>query len=301
MITVIFSSPRLIAVNVNLPGGRLQFVVAHAPHEMSEDDSKEEWWQRFEAHIGAWRNKCRMIIVGDFNARLQVPSEGRIGDRLCDGKDSNNGERLSGILDAFNLVAPSTFSCYHQGQDWTWTHPKGNHARLDYVLLQCDEAWDIHASYVETRITTSTAARDHEPVVLEVGWNFEKGRIIPKQKSYDWERMATREGRDKLRRAVASVEIPAWDTDVHEHWQVLEDGLHRVLYMKISLVEARRGGETSSGKRLGIRDKQKSTSRLFWRTRTSLKIDYGRALHYKLGMMELISVQGGEYTCWKLF
>lgn len=230
MITVIFSSPRLIAVNVNLPGGRLQFVVAHAPHEMSEDDDKEEWWQRFEAHIGAWRNKCRMIIVGDFNARLQVPSEGRIGDRLCDGKDSNNGERLSGILDAFNLVAPSTFSCYHQGQDWTWTHPKGNHARLDYVLLQCDEDWDIHASYVENRITTSTAARDHEPVVLEVGWNFEKGRILPKQKSYDWEQMATREGRDKLRRAVASVEIPAWDTDVHEHWQLLEDGLHRVLH-----------------------------------------------------------------------
>lgn len=228
-ITVVFKNPRLLAVNVNIPGGLLHFVVAHAPHENALQEEKDEWWTMFGAHVGNWQGKCRMIIMGDFNARLHIPSLGRIGDRLCAGDQSQNGEILTEYVNRFDMVVPSTFSNYHTSADWTWTHPKGKHARLDYVILQEAEVWDIKESYVEHRLVTSTAMRDHEAVVLRVGWQHLQGALRPKEPNYDWEKMATAEGQETLRRAIMDIPDPTWEVDVHQHWQSLEDGLHRCL------------------------------------------------------------------------
>lgn len=124
---------------------------------------------------------------------------------------------------------PSTFSTYHTGEDWTWTHPKGKHARLDYVVLQDAEAWKIKESYVEHRILTSTAMRDHEAVVLHVEWQHLQGALKKKEPNYDWSKMATAEGQEVLRKAILEIPDPGWEVDVHQHWQCLEDGLHRCL------------------------------------------------------------------------
>ena len=228
-ITVIIKNPRMLAANINIPGGIVQFVVAHAPHEKAEQEEKLKWWTMFGAHVGNWQGKCRMIIMGDFNARLQTPSTGRIGDRLCEGDQSNNGELLTEHVNRYDLIVPSTFSNYHTGEDWTWTHPKGKHARLDYVVLQEAEAWKIKESYVEHRILTSTAMRDHEAVVLHVEWQHLQGALKKKEPNYDWSKMATAEGQEVLRQAILEIPDPGWEVDVHQHWQCLEDGLHRCL------------------------------------------------------------------------
>ena len=229
LLTVIYKSPRLLAVNVNLHGEKLQFVVAHAPHDNANVDEKEEWWNTLTTHISNWKGKCRMVLMGDFNARLQNTCEGRIGERVSQGVHSDNGERLEETIREMELIAPSTFSSYHTGVDWTWTHPRGSHARLDYVLLQEDGGWNIGKSYVEPDIITSTAAHDHEAVVLEVGWQYVKGAIIPRYPQYDWAEMATEQGQRKLRSAVEKIVEPDWSMDVHCHWQQLEDQLHQTL------------------------------------------------------------------------
>lgn len=49
---------------------------------------------------------------------------------------SKNGEICMDILEQMDGWIPSTFEECHQGPSWTWTHPRGNKSRLDYIIVE---------------------------------------------------------------------------------------------------------------------------------------------------------------------
>lgn len=49
---------------------------------------------------------------------------------------SKNGEICTDILKQMDGWIPSTFEECHQGPSWTWTHPRGNKSRLDYIIVE---------------------------------------------------------------------------------------------------------------------------------------------------------------------
>ena len=237
--TVIHSDGRLLLVRCNLDGLMLNFYVAHAPHEGTDEQDKDVWWQKFTQLLQRYNSVGVSIILGDFNARLQGEDGVHVGDRICK-ETNNNGRRLHEVLCCFSLCAPSTFSQVHSGDDHTWTHPRGGKARLDYILIPRNAGCIPRWSWVEKDFQTSLTVRDHEAALLDLRI-YKQDQITKRKKpNYDWEAMATETGQAQLKSIVSNMREPHWDCDIHQHWQSLQDQLHEGLEQYFPAPKGRR-------------------------------------------------------------
>ena len=249
---VLHDSPRLLVVHTKPAGCSIVFFNTHAPHNGTDELEKNRWWGELERLLQKYRQLGHIFCLGDFNARLGDVAEGHVGNRLCD-HTSDNGHRLLGIMERHGLWAPSTFEDFHSGVDYSWTHPKGTTARLDFILCGSTSGLFVDESYVDLDVQTSLPVRDHELVVLDCRIYKDTSCLRPPNKRfYDWSLMQTEWGKQKLNEIVQSLPDVPWEEDVHVHWQLLEDGLHAGL------------GEFFSGrqrpKRLDIFSEQTRTS-----------------------------------------
>ena len=227
-LTVLHAHPRLLVIHARIGGHALVVVSAHAPHEGASTTDKDQWWSMFNQVCSQYNRLGRWIVMCDFNARLGVSSTTVVGDLVFDEHDNDNGERMVTACVDHGLWIPSTSSEHHDGPSYTWSHPKGNQIRLDYILLSaCD--WHSVNSFVDFDIVTSNSVRDHELVGMDLQWcQSSIDKPIPRV-NYDWDRMHTPEGRALLHQVIQALPVVDWQTDVHQHWQMLEDALHQGL------------------------------------------------------------------------
>ena len=226
---VLFDSPRLLVVHAHPMGHSMIFFVVHSPHDGSDDAAKNDWWNLLDQLMQKYGTLGHVFCMGDFNSRLGEPLEGCIGDRLC-SSTSDNGRRMIQLLESQHLWAPSTFGVLHAGEDYTWTHPKGNHARLDYILCGLTDNLFVDYSYVDFDLQSSLTVRDHELVVLKVRIYKDTSKARTQQRrQYDWALMQTEWGKVQLQELVNRLPDVPWEEDVHVHWQILEDHLHESL------------------------------------------------------------------------
>ena len=150
--------PRLLVVHTRPNGNSIVFVVAHAPHEGTAEDDKDSWWALLHTQIQKFSFSGHLIILGDLNARIGKSVPGCVGELVCD-QTTDNGERLLSLLETPSLWIPATYSDIHRGHSWTWTHPRGPRARLDYVVLgQSTTLW-ANSTKGDSSIQTSLTVR----------------------------------------------------------------------------------------------------------------------------------------------
>ena len=226
--TVLHADPRALIVSINIEGCSLVFFVLHAPHDGTEDGIRQHWWEKIQGLLQRFKNVGHTVILADLNARFGDETPGRVGSRTC-SRTTKNGEYFLEIMEEMDGWLPATYSDFHMGEDWTWTHPRGTRARLDYVAVERSERLRVRSSWVDRDIQTSLTVRDHEVVGLDFDLHCPKWAHPKKRASYDWDALLTTEGRAKFQALVRELPDPAWTTDVHSHWQQLEDGLHKGL------------------------------------------------------------------------
>lgn len=227
-VSVLVDSPRMMVVLAKPMGIPFFFIVAHAPHDGPSDEDKNDWWQELQSQVQRCAPNGFLICLGDFNARLGYQIEGSVGELLCD-QTTDNGERLITLLEDESLWIPSTFAEVHTGPSWTWTHPRGTKARLDYIILNRSTALWAKESWTDTTIQTSLTVHDHELVALSVGAIWSSTTRKPSRRTYDWDSMSTEWGRQTLNHIIESLPEPDWSVDVHTHWQCIEDAIHEGL------------------------------------------------------------------------
>ena len=148
-----------------------------------------------------------------------------IGDRLCD-RTNDNGERFEVILQNHSLWLPATFSSLHTTRDETWTHPRGHKSRLDYVGLDVMANWTVTWSGVDDSVQATHTAVDHSLVGLVLCWD-EVARVnTVKRPNYDWEAMATDEGRQLLQNMLQDIPTLPWSCEVHHQWDFYDACIH---------------------------------------------------------------------------
>ena len=228
-ITVLFAEPRLLAVRIQLRGTSLFVVSGHAPHEGDMGETKDRWWAKLDMVLKRFAKLGRVIVLGDFNARVGVHQHDMVGD-LCDPQSNDNGERLHTLCGDHSLWIPSTFSEYHRGQQHTWVHPKGTVARIDYILVDHQLRDCVQWSQCDPTIQVANSSIDHTLVGLGLSWIEQgAGTRRPERRVYDWDAMATEGGKQQLQSIVRQLPEVDWGVDTHLHWQILEDGLHQGL------------------------------------------------------------------------
>lgn len=132
-VTVLCAEARLLVVRAQPAGLSFVFVVCHMPHEGTDQDIKDLWWAKLKDALDRYSRLGFCFILGDFNARIDIMNPPFVGARL-NGEGSDNGDRMRTLVEDCSMWLPSTFDEWHSGNDWTWTHARGTHARLDYIV-----------------------------------------------------------------------------------------------------------------------------------------------------------------------
>eukprot|EP00438_Fugacium_kawagutii_P025083 Skav202489 [mRNA] locus=scaffold1531:74727:80399:- [translate_table: standard] len=124
----------VMVVSVLSPDLMINLVVAHAPN-MSHGDISGDWWRSFSSVIGHLRSP-RVVMI-DANARVGSEESDAIGPLHAETQNIP-GTALHELLESSGMMAPQTFDLYHRGPSFTWQHPNGATARLDYLLIDQD-------------------------------------------------------------------------------------------------------------------------------------------------------------------
>ena len=224
--TVLLATSRILAVHTKPRGISFVFIVCHLPHEGTDEAIKDSWWEQLREIIRKHEKLGFCFLLGDFNARLDRSNPPHVGEKH-NGDSSDNEDRLQLLLEDFSMWLPSTFLDIHQGSDWTWTHARGTHARIDYVVAPLRDDVCVVNSYVDYDMQIPIQHRDHEMVCMEVICSISRCKTKRQpRRNYDWERMATEEGKEKLRMALQNAPKVGWEEDVHHHWERLENYIH---------------------------------------------------------------------------
>ena len=259
--TVLHADPRALIVSMNIDGCSLVFFVLHAPHDGTEEDIRQQWWAKIQGLLQRFKNVGHTVILADLNARFGDETPGRVGSLTC-SRTTKNGESFLEMMEEMDGWLPSTFPDFHTGEDWTWTHPRGTRARLDYVAVERSDRLRVRSSWVDRDIQTSLTVRDHEVVGLDFDLHCYRWAHPKKRASYDWDALLTVEGRAKFQALVRELPDPDWLTDVHSHWQQLEDGLHNGLAKHFGAQQRKPRKAMFSDRTLKSLDQRKQAKRI---------------------------------------
>ena len=134
---------RLISLRVPLRYNRyLSIIGVYAPTLVAEEFTKDNFYNELEDTIRAVPRADKLVILGDFNARVGTSHqlwEGVLGTHGV-GKCNSNGLRLLSLCAEHGLAITNTMFQLRAMHKTTWMHPRSKQWHLlDYVLVrQCD-------------------------------------------------------------------------------------------------------------------------------------------------------------------
>ena len=132
-------SERLLTLCLNTTADPVTLVSVYAPKLSATPDIKDEFYDQLTATITNIPNKERLILLGDFNARVGAdqgswPSwPGKFGI----GKMNDNGQRLLELCTYHNLCIANSFFKTKPQHKVSWRHPRSKHwHQLDLILVR---------------------------------------------------------------------------------------------------------------------------------------------------------------------
>ena len=144
-------SERLMSWRIPLAKGRYATLLsAYAPTLDSEDVIKDSFYELLDSAINQTPREDKLILLGDFNARVGREYHiwgGVIGHHGV-GNMNSNGLRLLSLCSEHNLVITNTHFQLKNKHKTSWMHPRSKHWHLlDYVIIKKRDQQDA----VQTR------------------------------------------------------------------------------------------------------------------------------------------------------
>nr|VZH91218.1 unnamed protein product [Spirometra erinaceieuropaei] len=132
---------RLMSLRLPLRGGGkfATIISAYAPPMSSHDAARDKLYEDLHALLATVSKAYKLIILGDFNARVSTDHTAWRGVFGPHGlRDSNdNGLLLLRTCTELRLILTNTFFCLPEREKTTWRHPRSCQWHLlDYVLVR---------------------------------------------------------------------------------------------------------------------------------------------------------------------
>ena len=139
---------RLMKLRVSIGGSRYATIIsAYAPTLTSSDDVKELFYQQLNEILQATSKNDKVILLGDFNARVGNDTkswEGVLGPHGV-GRVNKNGLLLLSLCAEHSLCITNTLFQMADKYKATWMHPRSKQWHLiDYVIVRQRDRKDVH-------------------------------------------------------------------------------------------------------------------------------------------------------------
>ena len=140
-------SERLMTLRIPLAAKRYATVVsAYAPTLPSAENIKDEFYDLLDRTLRSIPQADKIILLGDFNARVGTNYNvwgGVIGKHGV-GSSNPNGLRLLNLCADHDLVITNTVFQLANKYKTTWMHPRSKHWHLiDYVIVRRNDLQDV--------------------------------------------------------------------------------------------------------------------------------------------------------------
>ena len=131
---------RLMTLRVPLPKKQHATLIStYAPTLAANDDMKDTFYRTLDETIAKIPKNEKLVLLGDFNARVGKDYEiwdGVIG-RHGVGRTNDNGLRLLTLCAEHNLIITNTLFQQKEKYKTSWMHPRSKHWHLlDYVIVR---------------------------------------------------------------------------------------------------------------------------------------------------------------------
>lgn len=141
---------RLIIIRLLLHGKKQATLIsAYAPTMTSSEEVKNKFYDDLEAQIASVPKSDKLIILGDFNARVgadHISWKGVIG-RHGIGNCNSNGLLLLRLCATYNLLITNTVFRLQNRNKTTWMHPRSKHWHMiDYILVRGTDRQDVRVT-----------------------------------------------------------------------------------------------------------------------------------------------------------
>jgi exonuclease III len=121
-------------------------ISAYAPTMSYPDDVKESFYEELGNAIRAVPRNDKLILLGDFNARVGRDHQTWPGVLGCHGlgKENDNGTLLLSLCATHQLTVTNTAFQQANKRKATWMHPRSGHWHLiDYIIVRQRDKADV--------------------------------------------------------------------------------------------------------------------------------------------------------------
>ncbi|BHF58474.1 hypothetical protein SprV_0100142600 [Sparganum proliferum] len=161
---------RLMSLRLPLRrGGEFATIIsAYAPPMTSPDAARDKFYEDLHALLATVSKADKLIVLGDFNARVGTDHtawRGVLGPHGLRGSN-DNGLLLLRTCAEHRLILTNTFFCLPEREKATWRHPRSRQWHLlDYVLVRRRDQRDV---LVTKAIAGADGWTDHRLVISKM-------------------------------------------------------------------------------------------------------------------------------------
>ncbi|BHF76894.1 hypothetical protein SprV_0501999400 [Sparganum proliferum] len=161
---------RLMSLRLPLRrGGKFATIIsAYAPPMTSPDAARDKFYEDLHALLATVSKADKLIVLGDFNARVGTDHtawRGVLGPHGLRGSN-DNGLLLLRTCAEHRLILTNTFFCLPEREKATWRHPRSRQWHLlDFVLVRRRDRRDV---LVTKAIAGADGWTDHRLVISKM-------------------------------------------------------------------------------------------------------------------------------------
>nr|VZI31176.1 unnamed protein product [Spirometra erinaceieuropaei] len=160
---------RLMSLRLPLWGGKFATIIsAYAPTMTNPDAVRDKFYEDLHALLATVAKADKLIVLGDFNARVGTDHtawKGVLGPHGLRGSN-DNGLLLLRTCAEHRLILTNTFFCLPGREKATWRHPRSRQWHLlDYVLVRRRDQRDV---LVTKAIAGADGWTDHRLVLSKM-------------------------------------------------------------------------------------------------------------------------------------
>ena len=168
---------RLMTLRLPLSGNKHATIVsAYAPTMTNPDEVKDKFYDDLDNVISATPRTDKLILLGDFNARVGTDHqtwEGVIGPEGV-GKCNSNGLLLLRKCAEYDLLITNTVFRLPNRNKTSWMHPRSKHWHLiDYVIVRRTDRQDVK---VTKTMCGADCWTDHRLVISKLNLRIQPAR-----------------------------------------------------------------------------------------------------------------------------